>query len=362
MKINVIRMFFTASALLLTQLALAQATVPATPPAPAGGATAPAASNDEKAKAAMPPATQADKDWQDFEAAADAEPPKPFDSLSHREIQKFFEQRAMTLREKGILFITEHPTDPRRWSVISMLSPGAPRFVLSWGEVEKDGKFDDVVDEAAAAAWKTKIEGLRKELDTAQDVPEDIVRMRKAHAEQETKTKEFFARWRTGKEKAPDFTAYDMAGKKVKLSDYRGKVVVLDFWASWCGPCKASMPHAQEVATTYAKQGVVVLASGTSDKRADFEKYVKENKEKYPNLIWTHDKAERGDERASKALYGVLGIPTQFIIDRKGRVVDVVLGYSEGQVLTEAALAKAGIKVPADILAKGSPELEKQGT
>ena len=59
---------------------------------------------------------------------------------------------------------------------------------------------------------------------------------------------------------APDFTVQDKDGKPVKLSDYAGKVVVLDFWATWCGPCMSSMPHTNQVAKKFADQGVVVLA------------------------------------------------------------------------------------------------------
>ncbi len=159
---------------------------------------------------------------------------------------------------------------------------------------------------------------------------------------------------------APDFTTYDLAGKPVKLSDYRGKVVVLDFWAPWCGPCIASMPHTQEVARTYKDQGVVVLGSCTSDTRANFEKWVKANQDKYPDFIFSHDKAERGNDRASAKLYGVGGIPQQFIIGRDGKIAATVTGYLAGEVILDAALAKAGIKVDPAILAKAEVDLKKR--
>lgn len=149
---------------------------------------------------------------------------------------------------------------------------------------------------------------------------------------------------------APDFTAYDVNGNAVRISDYKGKVVVLDFWATWCGPCKASIPHLQEVAAAYKDQGVVVLGSSTRDKRRDFEKWIQANGEKYPDIIWAHDPAENRPERASRAAYGVSGIPTQFVIGRNGTIVDAIVGYLKGEVLLEAALAKAGIDVPNDIL------------
>ena len=157
---------------------------------------------------------------------------------------------------------------------------------------------------------------------------------------------------------APDFTMQDLAGKPVKVSDFRGKVLVLDFWATWCGPCINSMPHTNEVAAHYRDQGVVVLGSCTSDERVKFEKWVKANQQQFPDFIFVHDAAERTPARASNKLYGVVGIPKQFIIDREGRVVDTVTGYQTGEAILDAALAKAGIKVDPALIAKGAADLK----
>ena len=159
---------------------------------------------------------------------------------------------------------------------------------------------------------------------------------------------------------APDFTTTDLAGKPVKLSDYRGKVVVLDFWATWCGPCIASMPHTNEVAAHYRDQGVVVLGSCTGDTRAAFEKWVKANQKTYPDFIFSHDPAERTPASVSQKLYGVNGIPQQFVIDRDGKIAALVNGYLKGEVLLEGALAKAGIKVDPAIVAQAEIDHQKR--
>ena len=132
---------------------------------------------------------------------------------------------------------------------------------------------------------------------------------------------------------APSFPMVDVDGKSVDLANYRGKVVILDFWATWCGPCKASFPHTQEVAAKYADQDVVVLASCTNDEQGKFQAWVKENQATFPAIHFGFDPKGKAQDRASLALYGVMMIPIQFIIGKDGKVAALNSGYMEGEVL-----------------------------
>ncbi|MSU23084.1 MAG: hypothetical protein EXS32_04590 [Opitutus sp.] len=82
------------------------------------------------------------------------------------------------------------------------------------------------------------------------------------------------------------------------------------------------------------------------------------NQRQYPDFIFAHDSAERAPDRASSKLYGVVGIPKQFIVDREGRVAETVTGYLAGEAMLDAALAKAGIKVDPALIAKGAADLK----
>ena len=121
---------------------------------------------------------------------------------------------------------------------------------------------------------------------------------------------------------APDFKLKTLDGKEVSLSDYRGKVVLINFWATWCPPCREEMPLFTKVYRKYKGRGFEILAVSTDSSIDPVKKFVKEYKLPFPVLM--------DDGKVSTELYRVQGLPTSFLIDREGRIVKVRLGkYKE---------------------------------
>jgi thiol-disulfide isomerase/thioredoxin len=124
---------------------------------------------------------------------------------------------------------------------------------------------------------------------------------------------------------APDFTVHDKDGAPVRLSDYKGKVVVLDFWATWCGPCQESLPHTNAVARQFKDKGVVVLAVNTSDTPQAFQAWLPQHTSD-DALTFAIDPAP-SDKNVATTLYHVSGIPTQYVIGPDGRIAKSFVGY-----------------------------------
>lgn len=113
---------------------------------------------------------------------------------------------------------------------------------------------------------------------------------------------------------APDFELKSLDGKNVKLSDYRGKAVLLNFWATWCGPCKLEMPWIVDLNKKYGPQGFVTLGVAMDDSSdADIAKFAKDMGVNYPILL--------GKESVGDLYGGTEFLPTTFYIGRDGKVV-----------------------------------------
>ncbi len=133
---------------------------------------------------------------------------------------------------------------------------------------------------------------------------------------------------------APDFTLTSLSGQQARLSELRGRVVLLDFWATWCPPCRVSMPHLEKLRQEFAQKGLTVLGVTTED--ADtVEPFIREHKITFPILLDPDGVAARA--------YRVTAIPRSLIIDREGKVHADLTGWG-GEEVVRAKLAELGIK------------------
>lgn len=129
-----------------------------------------------------------------------------------------------------------------------------------------------------------------------------------SEGEGETETEE--------KIKAPDFTMLDKEGEEVKLSDFFGKPIVLNFWASWCPPCKAEMPHFQTVYNEYKDDVTFIMLNQTDGERETLDKaktFIKNKEYTFP--VYYDIKIKGG------SIYGVRSIPTTLFIDKEGYII-----------------------------------------
>jgi len=111
---------------------------------------------------------------------------------------------------------------------------------------------------------------------------------------------------------APELTLTDLGGQKLSLSDYRGKVVLLDFWATWCGPCRIEIPGLVELQRRYRDQGLQILGIAMDEDPHAVRQFYRDYKMNYPVAI--------GDESVAELFGGILGLPTSFVIGRDGRI------------------------------------------
>ena len=136
--------------------------------------------------------------------------------------------------------------------------------------------------------------------------------------------------------KAPNFSLHDLQGRETSLEEHRGRVVLLDFWATWCPPCRGSIPELVSLQKKYNDKGLVVLGISLDDPRTTTDHYLRAFNQKF-RINYAVLRFDRGiikdyfkEETPS--------IPTMFIIDREGEIRDRIVGFRPGTI--EASLTK----------------------
>jgi thiol-disulfide isomerase/thioredoxin len=146
---------------------------------------------------------------------------------------------------------------------------------------------------------------------------------------------------------APDFSLESLDGKSVRLSDLRGKAVLLNFWATWCSPCKIEMPWFVELQNQYGAQGLQIVGVAMDDaSKEDIAKFAKDMGVNYPILI--------GKESIGDQYGGIPALPESFFIGRDGKMVDKIIGL-KGKGEIEEAVKKALNTQPANSQADAVP-------
>ncbi len=137
-------------------------------------------------------------------------------------------------------------------------------------------------------------------------------------------------------DEAPPFALPTAQGQTIALAQLRGQVVYVDFWASWCAPCRRSFPWMNEIKQRYGQQGVSVVAINVDEKRAEADRFL----ERYP-ATFTVVFDSTG---ATPSAYGAKAMPSSYLVDRDGRIAAVEYGFRE----THAPALEAKIRALAD--------------
>lgn len=142
---------------------------------------------------------------------------------------------------------------------------------------------------------------------------------------------------------APTFSLTDLNGQKLNLADYKGKVVLLDFWATWCGPCRIEIPGFVELQNRYRDKGFAVIGISMDDSPEPVREFYQQFKMNY--------RVAMGDEKLGELYGGILGLPTTFVIGRDGRIYRPHVGATDISVLEE--------EIKQLLAAQGTAEVEE---
>jgi cytochrome c biogenesis protein CcmG, thiol:disulfide interchange protein DsbE len=134
------------------------------------------------------------------------------------------------------------------------------------------------------------------------------------------------------------FSLPNAGGNAIALEKLRGQVVYLDFWASWCGPCRRSFPWMSELQERYKDRGLVIVAINVDKKRADAERFLQTNSARFTVLF--------DPEGSAPLAYDVVGMPSSYLIDRHGMIVDVEPGFLDERKLAREQAIRALLAAP----------------
>ena len=126
---------------------------------------------------------------------------------------------------------------------------------------------------------------------------------------------------------APDFSVQDLNGHPVDLASLRGKVVLLNFWATWCTPCRAEIPNFVEFQNSYGPQGLQIVGLSMDDDAKPVREFYQQFKMNYP--------VGMGTDKLAQSYGGVLGLPVSVLIGRDGRIAAKYVGAAETPVLQQ---------------------------
>lgn len=119
-------------------------------------------------------------------------------------------------------------------------------------------------------------------------------------------------------QKAPEIAIPDVAGKTVKLSGLKGKVVLIDFWASWCGPCRKAMPGLRKLYAAHKSKGFEIYGISLDERKGDWTKAIGADK-----ITWIQVNEPGGWESATAKAWNIEHLPSSFLLDKEGKIVAV---------------------------------------